>query len=113
VLAYNLLHAGVVDMGEDAIAQTVIAPIKRQEPGHFAFYQISARGLWAQLAGWQRWMVRRMRSFSFAPVGANDATQTGVERELLWAHKRGLKVPPYVVKAFHDAVDLAEKRAAS
>lgn len=137
VLAYNLLHDGVVDMGEDAVAQTVIAPIKRQEPGHYAFYQMSARGLWAQLAGWQRWMVRRMRSFSFAPVGANNATQTAdfgamlgtlgiahdadnfagqisrVERELLWAHKRGLKVPPYVVKAFRDAVEIAEARAAA
>src|SRR6478609_3590261 len=132
VLAYNLLHDGVVEMGESAIARTVIAPIKRQEPGHYAFYQLSARGLWGQLANWQRWMVRRMRSFSFAPVGANDATQTGdfgamlgtlgiahdadqfaaqisrVERELLWAHRNGLRFPPYVVKAFREAVELAE-----
>ena len=75
VLAYNLLHDGTVDMGEDAVAETVIAPIKRQEPGHYAFYQLSARGLWAELAGWQRWMVRRMRRLSFAPVGANNAPQ--------------------------------------
>jgi hypothetical protein len=134
VLAYNLLHDGVVEMGESAIAQTVIAPIKRQEPGHYAFYQLSARGLWSQLAAWQKWMVRRMRTFSFAPVGANDAAQTAdfgdmlgtlgidrdvehfaaqisrVERDLLWAHKRGLKVPPYVAKAFREAVDLARVR---
>src|SRR6478735_11413979 len=113
VLAYNLLHDGVLEMGEHAVAQTVIAPIKRQEPGHYAFYQLSARGLWDQLAGWQRWLVRRMRSFSFAPVGANDDGQKAdfgdlmrtleidrqaddfagqiarVERDLLWAHKRG------------------------
>ena len=137
VLAYNLLHAGVRDMGEDAIARTVVAPIRRQEPGHYAFYQLSARGLWAQLAGWQRWMVRRMRSFSFAPVGANDATQKAdfgamlhtlgidsdtdgfagqisrVERDLLWAHHRGLKVPPYVARAFREAVDLAHLRHAA
>ena len=137
VLAYNLLHDGVVEMGESAIAQTVIAPIKRQEPGHYAFYQLSARGLWSQLAAWQQWMVRRMRSFSFAPVGANDATQKAdfgdmlktlgidrevehfasqisrVERELLWAHKRGLKVPPYVAAAFREAVELAEVRRAA
>jgi hypothetical protein len=136
VLAYNLLYDGVLDMGEDAVAQTVIAPIRRQEPGHYAFYQLSARGLWEQLAGWQRWMVRRMRSFSFAPVGANDATQKAdfgdmlhtlgidrdpdafagqisrVERELLWAHHRGLKVPPYVARAFREAVELARFRHA-
>ena len=137
VLAYNLLHDGVVEMGETAVAQTVIAPIRRQEPGHYAFYQLSARGLWSQLSAWQRWMVRRMRSFSFAPVGANNATQKAdfgdmlatlridqdvdsfagqisrVERELLWAHKRGLKVPPYVAAAFREAVELAEVRRAA
>jgi len=137
VLAYNLLHAGVVEMGEDAVARTVIAPIKRQDRGHYAFYQLSARGLWGQLANWQRWMVRRMRSFSFAPVGANDERQKAdfgdlmrtlhiderpddfagqisrVERELLWAHRRGLAVPPYVAQAFREAVELAEVRRAS
>ena len=75
VLAYNLLHRGTLDMGEDAIAETVIGQIKRQEPGHFAFYQLSARGLWSELAPWQRWMVRLMRRISFAPVGANNAQQ--------------------------------------
>src|SRR6478736_5090016 len=137
VLAYNLLHDGVVEMGESAIAQTVIAPIKRQEPGHYAFYQLSARGLWAELAAWQRWMVRRMRSFSFGPVGANNDHQKAdfgdrlaslsidgevddfagqiarVERELLWAHKSGLRVPPYVAKAFREAVELAQLRRAA
>lgn len=137
VLAYNLLHAGVVEMGETAVAETIVAPIRRQEPGHYAFYQLSARGLWSQLAAWQKWMVRRMRSLSFAPVGANNAQQTAdfgdmlatlridqdvegfagqisrVERELLWAHRRGLKVPPYVARAFRDAVDLAHLRRAA
>ncbi|GAA4369564.1 GTP-binding protein LepA [Nocardioides caricicola] len=137
VLAYNLLHTGVAELGERAIAQTVIAPIKRQEPGHYAFYQLSARGLWSELASWQRWMVRRMRSFSFAPVGANNDRQKAdfgdllaslgidreaeefstqiarVERELLWAHRSGLPVPAYVVKAFREAVELAELRRAA
>ncbi|TYL49628.1 GTP-binding protein LepA [Nocardioides sp. BGMRC 2183] len=134
VLAYNLLHRGTEDLGEQAIAATVIAPIKRQEPGHYAFYQLSARGLWAQLAGWQRWLVRRMRTISFAPVGANDDTQRAdfgavmmtlgiaddvddfagqavrVERDLLWAHRAGMAVPPYVLRAFRDAVERAQAR---
>jgi hypothetical protein len=135
VLAYNLLHRGTVDLGEDAIAQTVIGQIKRQEPGHYAFYQLSARGLWEQLAAWQRWLVRLMRRISFAPVGANNPTQKAdfgdvmaslgiaesaddfaeqisrVERELLWARSRGLRVPAYVSSAFHEAVELAKARA--
>ena len=134
VLAYNLLYDGVVAVGENAVAATVVAPIRRQEPGHYAFYQLSARGLWAELGGWQRWLVRRMRSISFAPVGANNPFQRAdfgdvmatlgidedpddfagqisrVEKELLWAHRRGLRVPAYVVRAFREAVELAHAR---
>jgi hypothetical protein len=135
VLAYNQLHRGTVDLGEQAIAQTVIGQIKRQEPGHYAFYQLSARALWDELSAWQRWMVRFMRRASFAPVGANNPGQKAdfgdvmtalgiadefddfavqisrVEKELLWARDRGLKVPDYVSRAFHEAVDLARDRA--
>jgi hypothetical protein len=135
VLAYNLLHRGTIDLGEEAIAQSVIGPIKRQEPGHFVFYQLSARALWAELGAWQRWMVRFMRRASFAPVGANNPAQKAdfgdvlaslgitqglddfvvqvsrVEKELLWARDRGLKVPDYVSRAFHEAVELARDRA--
>lgn len=136
VLAYNLLHDGVAEMGERAISETLIAPIRRQEPGHYAFYQLSARDLWSALAPWQHWLVRRLRTLSFAPVGANDAAQRGdfgavmgslgtadapddfatrvarVETELLWAHRDGLAVPAYVARAFRDAVELARDRAA-
>ncbi len=131
VLAYNLLHSGVEEMGEHAVAETIIAPIKRQEPGHYAFYQLSARLHWSRLARWQRWLVRRMRTISFAPVGANSPQQLAqfgelmetlritpslddfarrisiVEQELLWAGRQGLRVPAYVVRAFREAVDQA------
>jgi hypothetical protein len=135
VLAYNLLHDGVRELGETAVAETVIAPIRRQEPGHFAFYQLSARGLWGELAAWQRWLVRRLRTISFGAVGTNNAEQradfgevldalgvtpgldefvasaTRVERELLWARRHGLRVPAYVTRAFRECVELAEARA--
>jgi hypothetical protein len=137
VLAYNLLHDGLADLGETAVNATVVVPIRRQEPGHYAFYQISARALWEQLAGWQRWLVRRMRTLSFSPVGANNPRQAAdfgdvmltfdlggesddfarqvarVEQELLWAHRRGLRVPAYVTAAFREARELAEARAAA
>jgi len=135
VLAYNLLHRGTLELEETAVAHTVIGPIKRQEPGHYAFYQLSARGLWQQLAAWQRWLVRLMRRRSFAPVGANNPEQMAdfgevmaalgiaddargfaeqiarVETELLWASRSGLSVPDYVVRAFREAVELARARA--
>lgn len=134
VLAYNLLHEGLTQLGETAVAETIVAQIRRQEPGHHAFYSMSARGLAAQLAPWQTWLVRRLRALSFAPVGANNVEQladfgdlldalgvTGaveafaeqasrVERELLWAHERGMRIPPYVLAAFRDAADAARRR---
>lgn len=138
VLAYNKLHAGLRELGERAIAATVVAPIRRQEPGHFAYYQIAARELWGQLGGWQRWLVRTVRRRTFGPVGvSNDkqraefgqtiralgistddeadlqhyARQVGrVEHELLWANRRGLRVPDYVFEAFRRAAESAVDR---
>jgi hypothetical protein len=134
VLAYNLLHDGLTELGEHAVAGSVVGQIKRQEPGHHAFYSLSARGLADQLAPWQRWLVRRLRAISFAPVGVNDADQRAdfgdvmatlgitdradtfaeqvarLERDLLWAHVAGMKVPPYVLRAFADAAEAARSR---
>jgi hypothetical protein len=134
VLAYNLLYDGVHELGETAITDTIIAPIRRQEPGHYAFYKLSAQGLSEQLAPWQRWLVRRLRTISFAPVGVNNDEQRAdfgdlmlalgitddvqnfaetiarVERELLWARDAGMVVPPYVVAAFRSAAEAADAR---
>ena len=134
VLAYNLLYDGVTELGETAVAETIVAQIRRQEPGHYAFYKMSARGLSAQLSGWQRFLVRHLRRLSFAPVGANNEVQKAdfgevmaslgidrdiesfavqisrVERDLLWARDRGMTVPDYVVAAFREAVELAAAR---
>ncbi|WP_432477840.1 GTP-binding protein LepA [Nocardioides sp. GXQ0305] len=135
VLAYGLLHDGLHELGEHAVAETVVAPIRAQEPGHHAFYVMSARGLAGQLAAWQLWLVRRLRALSFGPVGVNDADQLAdfgevmttlgidrdldrfatmvarVETDLLGAAGRGLAVPPYVLRAFREAVELARERA--
>jgi hypothetical protein len=134
VLAYNLLHAGLAELGETAVAETIVAQIKRQEPGHHAFYAMSARGLAEQLSTWQLWLVRRLRTLSFAPVGANNPQQKAdfgdlmaslridenvdrfavlvarVEAEILHEVHRGLVVPAYVVRAFREAVELARAR---
>lgn len=133
VLAYQHLHEGLVAMGEDAIAVTAVAAIRRQEPGHYAYYQMSARELWPRLSPWQQWLTRRLRSASFAPVGANsqqELRQVGEmmlafdiqerdsidrfartvarsEAELLWAQRAGLDAPDYVANAFARCLDLA------
>ena len=49
---------------------------------------IKARSAWLaeQLAGWQKFLVRHMRRISFAPVGANNATQKADFGDLLAGH---------------------------
>ena len=137
VIAYNTLHDGVRELGETAVSETIVAPIKRQEPGHYAFYKMSAQGLAEQLAPWQRWLVRRLRAISYAPVGVNNDEQRAdfgdlvitlgldqdtesftesiarVERDLLWARSSGMPVPPYVAAAMREAVEAAREREAA
>ncbi|GAA5122093.1 hypothetical protein GCM10023339_39960 [Alloalcanivorax gelatiniphagus] len=136
LLAYHRLEEGLAELDEVALVRTVVAPIRRQEPAHYAYYQMAASELWGELTTWQRWLVRRLRSVSFTPVGAGTAQQRAdvgdmmaalgmasaaeaadlaeqisrVERDLLWARERGMRVPPYIAQAFAQAVELAAAR---
>ncbi|WP_203590654.1 hypothetical protein [Streptomyces sp. SID13031] len=139
ILAYNKLHQGLLDLGEKAVASTIVAPIRRQEPGHFAYYKIAAQGLWSELVPWQKWLVRTLRRYTFEPVGAytkkqwaqfgDVMTHLGIttkgneveldryaqqigrfELELLYAHREGLRVPTYVIDSLHRAARLADRR---
>jgi hypothetical protein len=136
VVAYSRLHDGLREMGERAIADTVIAPIRRQEPGHFAFYRRSAEVLVHEegLRPWQLHLARVLRRSSFDLVGVNDAAQRAdfgdvardlgldrdrlgtarqlslVERELLWSRDQGLRIPDYVLRALDDALELSRVR---
>jgi hypothetical protein len=137
LMAYHRLNDGVRELGEIAMSDTIITPIRRQEPGHYAYYQMSSRNLWHQLSTWQQWLVRRLRSLSFVPVAAGTPEHMAdlgdmmialglsspdeaaaytqqiahVERQLLWAREAGMTVPPYVARAFADAVELALARS--
>jgi hypothetical protein len=139
VIAYSRLFEGLRSMGERAIAETVIAPIRRQEPSHFAFYKMSAEALVIgaeKLNDWQLQLARILRRKTYTNVGVNNrrqqadfgdvahalefdrdlptvARQLGrVERELLWAKQQGLKVPEYVMKALEDAITRGASRRA-
>ena len=137
--AYHKLNDGIQQLGETALAETIITPIRRQEPGHYAYYQMSAHALWRQLSVWQRWLVRRLRAVSYAPVAASTPHHKAdvgdmmialglsspaeaaafteqiahVERDLLWARNAGMRVPMYVARAFAEAVELAQARSSS
>lgn len=136
-LAYNDFAGGLLAMGEDALAHTVIEPIKRQEPGHFAFYRMSATWLVERLRPWQVFLVQQLRSRSYMLVGVNGIrenqadmggvmTELGIteleayarevgrlEARLLWANRRGMEFPPYVLQALRDSVEMYRERGMS
>jgi hypothetical protein len=137
VLAYNKINSGMKELGEAAISETIITPIKQQEPGHFAFYQMSATAMIQDkvLRPWQLFLTRVMREKSYHLVGTNNmerykadmgrvmadlgldddlegyAREVGrVETRLLWANKQGMEFPPYILKALRESVDLYRER---
>src|SRR6188472_344300 len=69
VIAYNKINRGMQRLGETAISETIITPIKQQEPGHFAFYQMSATAMTQDkvLKPWQLFLTRVMREKSYPP----------------------------------------------
>ena len=137
VLAYNHISSGLKEMGETAIAETIVNPIKQQEPGHFAFYNMSASAMVADrvLKPWQLFLARVLREKSYGLVGTNGrddhkaamgrvavdlgisadlegyAREIGrVEQRLLWADKHGMTFPPYILKALRESVELYRER---
>ena len=139
VIAYNKINRGMQRLGETAISETIITPIKQQEPGHFAFYQMSATAMIQDkvLKPWQLFLTRVMREKSYNLVGTNKmkqykadmggvmadlgldddlegyAREVGrVENRLLWADKQGMEFPPYILKALKESVELYRERLA-
>ena len=137
VLAYNTIHSGMTELGETAIAETIIAPIRCQEPGHFAFYRMSATELVRSgaLRPWQLYLARVLREKTYNLVGTNGqdryraqmggvvtalgfdtdldkyAREVGrIEAQLLWAHEQGMDFPPYVMRALRESIDLYRER---
>jgi hypothetical protein len=137
VLAYNQINTGLKELGETAISETIITPIKQQEPGHFAFYQMSATAMIQDkvLRPWQLFFARVIREKSYNLVGTNamsgykadmgkvavdlgiDSDLAGyareigrVENRLLWAERQGMDFPPYILKALKESVELYQER---
>lgn len=140
VLAYNTLSRAMQEVDEPAVAETVIGPIKKQEPGHFAFYQMSATEMVQSgvLRPWQLWLARQLRRLSYELVGVDGrrdfaadmggvmtslgidhdlidyARQIGrLEARLLWANRAGMEFPPYVLSALRDCLDQYRRETAA
>jgi len=136
VLAYSALIERLTELGEDALLNTVVQPIKRQEPGHFAFYQMSATKIVGELRPWQLFLARQLRARTYELVGTHrdpvyQAQMGGVsdvlgfaadpvdyareigrlEARLLWANANGMEFPPYVLAAIEESRRLAAEQA--
>ena len=129
MMAYSSMSEGLAEMGETSVQRTVVDAIKVQEPGHFAFYRLSAQELVESgaLAPWQMHLARLLRSRAYGLVGAKSPEQrtdfggvivelgldddlersvrdiSRLESQLLWAHEAGMSVPGYALRAFRDA----------
>ncbi|HYP44924.1 MAG TPA: GTP-binding protein LepA [Propionibacteriaceae bacterium] len=138
MMAYQVMSDQLGEMGENAIKRTVVDAIKVQEPGHFAFYRLSAQEMVqaGALAPWQLHLVRILRSRAFSLVGAITPDQRAgfgsvivnlgldhdlersvrdivrVESQLLWAKNQGMEVPAYALAAFREAAELYRQRTA-
>lgn len=133
VLAYSQFIKELDELGERAISETIVQPIKRQEPGHFAFYRMSAEKMVQddELKPWQLFLARILRQQNFSLVGTygspDHEVQMGgvitalnfddelelfardigrIERNILFAHDKGMEFPPYILKALREAVEL-------
>ncbi|MDO5735680.1 MAG: GTP-binding protein LepA [Propionibacteriaceae bacterium] len=133
VVAYSILIRELKLMGEDAIAETIIHPIKQQEPGHYTFYKMSAEKMMQdnQLQPWQLFVTRLLRSQAFTLVGVDYVkkyqqdlggvlTELGMDLEmevyakeigrleakLLWAKDKGMEFPPYFLASLQESVEM-------
>lgn len=137
VLAYNTLVRGLDRIGEPAIGKTLITKIKQQEPGHFAFYQMSATSMIQHgvLKPWQLFLAQTLRRMSFTLVGvdgekkfrrdmggvmvalgidhdlAGYAKEIGrLEARLLWANRNGMEFPPYVLRELRESLEMYREK---
>ncbi len=133
VVVYSILIRELQLMGEDAIAETIIHPIKQQEPGHYTFYKMSAEKMVQDevLKPWQLYVTKLLRSQVFTLVGVDYVkkyqqdlggvlTELGMDLEmevyakeigrleakLLWAKDKGLDFPPYFLASLRESVEM-------
>ncbi len=133
VVVYSILIKELKLMGEDAIAETIIHPIKQQEPGHYTFYKMSAEKMMQDevLRPWQLLVIRLLRSKAFTLVGVDYVqkyqqdlggvlTELGMDLEmevyakeigrleakLLCAKDKGMDFPPYFLESLRESVDM-------
>jgi len=131
---YSHIYDGLVGMGEKRFADTGIAQIKKQEPGHFGFYRKQYEWLRPQMSDWDMRLARgikRLGNPNVFPGATNkerkaslgrgvlqivgddglNALSLPIERlraEMLEFKMKGGKIPRDGLKGLEEAVELAQ-----
>lgn len=134
-VGYDKLRDRLLEIGERGFAQTGVAPIRKQESGHYAFYRNSALALQGRLSAWQLALARIVRVRTYEPIGVRTSLTAGadpaafgrtamaltggtdmrdiavpvqrVAQELLVREDQGLRLPPFVARALRQTVEAA------
>ena len=131
---YRLMADKLEALGETALLETMVKPIRTQESGHLGYYKHAAKELKGHLHPWQLGLARRLSLMTYAPVGAHtDADkahfghvaealageqiadfaapiQTVAEQLLNGPERPGL--PQFVVRALQNSVEANRQLAA-
>jgi hypothetical protein len=134
-VGYDKLRDRLLEIGEHGFAATAVAPIRKQESTHYAYYRNAALVLKQRLATWQLALARIIRVRTYQPIGVRTRLTAGaapaafgttamaltgtvvldefavpvqrVAQELLVQEGRGLRLPPFVARALQQTVDAA------
>lgn len=71
--AYERMSEVLTEMGEHAVVDTLLRPLRRDESAHLGYYRTVARDLRDRLDGWQLAGARTIVTRTYAPVGAGEA----------------------------------------
>lgn len=71
--AYTRMAEIAVELGEPELADTLLAPMRRDESLHLGFYRTYAKQLRQRMAPWKVAVVRALIVHTYAPVGAGNA----------------------------------------
>lgn len=72
---YKLLEEKLSFLGEKALIETAIKPIKRQEAAHLGYYQLAAVNMRQRLSPWQLQATQYLTKRSYQPVGVSNKQQ--------------------------------------
>jgi len=70
--AYERMSEILTELGEHALVDTLLKPLRRDESAHLGYYRTAARELRDRLDRWQIAVARGVITHTYSPVGAGE-----------------------------------------